>query len=318
MPQLVNSFCSVCGQRISSVLDARFCEEHARPVHNACRNSGSPDTKSTICSVCGCDLTQAYVAECHVEKAGNGELDTPQAPPPSRDRGTDLRPSQTAGRVLIGVGAVLLLGNVTGLLPTLPFAGLVLMAFGGTLAWSRAHRFVRIPAERPGHAHRSSDDLKHDFQDFLDESWDLTGPEKKWKKISGESMEPGYTAMKVETLKEMLRKLIPTAAEDELKRIQEQLEELEQIDAGEIAAPLLPIAMVVDPNHPNYEPQVEAGAKLVEDILKKNGPMRSNELWKATGHLLGPIFSEACKRCQVVEERKHSKLPGQGFRWEDD
>ena len=36
MPQLVNSLCSVCEQRITSALDAKFCETCHHPVHLKC------------------------------------------------------------------------------------------------------------------------------------------------------------------------------------------------------------------------------------------------------------------------------------------
>jgi hypothetical protein len=51
IPQLVNKLCVHCEQRISSILDAEFCEECANPVHHDCKRTGDPSIGE--CSNCG-------------------------------------------------------------------------------------------------------------------------------------------------------------------------------------------------------------------------------------------------------------------------
>jgi hypothetical protein len=55
MPQLVNTNCVICGQRISSILDARVCPECMSPVHNACLEhvAGQRQLGESACSTCG-------------------------------------------------------------------------------------------------------------------------------------------------------------------------------------------------------------------------------------------------------------------------
>ena len=49
MPQLVGKNCIHCGERISSVIDGRFCATCSAPVHDQCISANQPDR----CSTCG-------------------------------------------------------------------------------------------------------------------------------------------------------------------------------------------------------------------------------------------------------------------------
>ncbi|MHC4938506.1 MAG: hypothetical protein ACYTHK_06020 [Planctomycetota bacterium] len=52
--QVVGQPCALCRQRISSILDGRFCPSCGSPVHNACAISGGAGVER--CAVCGVAL----------------------------------------------------------------------------------------------------------------------------------------------------------------------------------------------------------------------------------------------------------------------
>jgi hypothetical protein len=53
MPQLVGSRCTLCEQRIDSILEGQFCQVCAKPCHNRCRNAATPSADPFKCSGCG-------------------------------------------------------------------------------------------------------------------------------------------------------------------------------------------------------------------------------------------------------------------------
>jgi uncharacterized protein (TIGR03382 family) len=64
MPQLVGSACSICGQRIGSVLDGAFCPVCKLPYHHQCRIQNKVSADSTTCRSCGATYQgQAAVQE---------------------------------------------------------------------------------------------------------------------------------------------------------------------------------------------------------------------------------------------------------------
>jgi hypothetical protein len=66
MTQIVNTFCSLCQQRISSALDAEFCEECGSPVHNDCKTKGS--SAGSECAACGADQEAGIVWKRAIEE----------------------------------------------------------------------------------------------------------------------------------------------------------------------------------------------------------------------------------------------------------
>jgi len=53
MPQLVNSACAICLQRIASDFDAGFCRTCGLPVHSACRTPAAEPIAEGACRECG-------------------------------------------------------------------------------------------------------------------------------------------------------------------------------------------------------------------------------------------------------------------------
>lgn len=60
MTQLVNSTCQICGQRISSSLDAVFCASCNSPIHVHCK--AAPDGRPNRCAACGATRDGAATA----------------------------------------------------------------------------------------------------------------------------------------------------------------------------------------------------------------------------------------------------------------
>ncbi len=54
MPQLVNSACRICGERIASVLEGEFCTSCNSPIHHGCMHASSGVIDR--CSTCGARL----------------------------------------------------------------------------------------------------------------------------------------------------------------------------------------------------------------------------------------------------------------------
>jgi hypothetical protein len=59
MRQLVGLSCVLCGERIGSIIDGRFCESCGCPIHNKCvRPTGDADRDSR-CATCGANREHA-------------------------------------------------------------------------------------------------------------------------------------------------------------------------------------------------------------------------------------------------------------------
>jgi hypothetical protein len=68
MPQLVGSPCTLCEQRIGSVLEGAFCDSCGRPYHYECRKSQSALANQGKCASCGGDTPNAVATQVHSEK----------------------------------------------------------------------------------------------------------------------------------------------------------------------------------------------------------------------------------------------------------
>jgi len=154
MPQLVNSICSLCANRISSVLGARFCAACGSPVHDDCAASASGADNSSLCSVCGANMAKADLLQCELAKAQLAEdaqarenaamaalMDAADATAEPR---REITTRQIVGSVIAGIGLLVALGNTSGLFPTVPFAGSILMIVGGIVASPRPPRYITI------------------------------------------------------------------------------------------------------------------------------------------------------------------------------
>jgi hypothetical protein len=59
MRQLVGLRCVICQERISSVLEGRFCSSCQNAIHNQCAATTSAPLGRDICHLCGINLEQA-------------------------------------------------------------------------------------------------------------------------------------------------------------------------------------------------------------------------------------------------------------------
>jgi hypothetical protein len=71
MPQLVGLECVVCGQRIGSIIDGKFCDGCGNPIHAACRIT-SPAAESASCPQCGCNPATQIAREVRQERKDPG------------------------------------------------------------------------------------------------------------------------------------------------------------------------------------------------------------------------------------------------------
>ncbi|MBX9625150.1 MAG: hypothetical protein K2X82_15190 [Gemmataceae bacterium] len=79
MPQLVGMSCVVCGKRVSSELDARFCRSCGYPVHDACAVPPPEPGPARRCRTCG---ASSLVADRLVRERDEQEDAWRRAAPP--------------------------------------------------------------------------------------------------------------------------------------------------------------------------------------------------------------------------------------------
>ena len=53
MRQLVGQLCVICGKKIGSIVDGRFCSECGCPIHGKCAQPGATADETVRCPVCG-------------------------------------------------------------------------------------------------------------------------------------------------------------------------------------------------------------------------------------------------------------------------
>lgn len=68
MEQLVGCACAVCGERIGSILDSRFCSTCGNAVHHACARPADASARPDHCSVCGCDRSNPTARRVQFER----------------------------------------------------------------------------------------------------------------------------------------------------------------------------------------------------------------------------------------------------------
>jgi hypothetical protein len=59
MQQLVGQSCKLCGGRIGSILEGRYCRDCRSPVHNACAQGSPKQPGEGRCPACGSDAPPA-------------------------------------------------------------------------------------------------------------------------------------------------------------------------------------------------------------------------------------------------------------------
>lgn len=101
MPQLVGLPCSICGERIGSVLDAAFCSACEYPVHNRCKLP-TTSARPTVCTGCGCDLSLAARREQEREVERQRRIATLPPPPSQMAEVKQLSAVWNVARFLIG------------------------------------------------------------------------------------------------------------------------------------------------------------------------------------------------------------------------
>src|SRR5262249_48732484 len=74
MPQLVGTSCVLCGGRIDSILEGKFCSGCRYPVHHHCIRPGRQGAGEEGCSVCGGKLSPAVVPTWEQKPAAEAPL----------------------------------------------------------------------------------------------------------------------------------------------------------------------------------------------------------------------------------------------------
>ena len=134
MRQLVNTACVVCGERIKSVIDARFCDGCRCPVHDGCVKPSGDDGS---CATCGAAATRVE-ADRAVRQPDDYSPRKPGDPRPFRP-GTYIA-------CLVGSGIMTLSalrstldprtdGRLLNTAPTLGFDAFLVLGIAG-VAWS--------------------------------------------------------------------------------------------------------------------------------------------------------------------------------------
>jgi hypothetical protein len=123
--QLVGSSCAKCRERISSIVEGRFCQECGNPIHNACNSMPS---RKEDCTTCGCEKKDPTCLDASTRN--NAEL--PQLKITAHGVLSTWRLLQMliGGTVVVGAGIVMIL-NDAGLYGIfLICVGIALFGFG--------------------------------------------------------------------------------------------------------------------------------------------------------------------------------------------
>ncbi|HQR08678.1 MAG TPA: hypothetical protein PLN21_17770 [Gemmatales bacterium] len=120
MEQLVGSNCVACQARISNTLQAENCKACGNPIHTACIRPKESGEGPEVCIGCGYPGGGGYdpsmgAMQQHQVAQGNSAM-------------------VIAGSIITIIGFGLLIGNVTGIFRTFPFAGFVVILVGGGIA----------------------------------------------------------------------------------------------------------------------------------------------------------------------------------------
>lgn len=125
MAQLVGQNCVRCGERIANELDARFCRTCNSPVHDRCAHPSG----EAGCPACGMAVPTRTPKPWDT-KAGEAQPSPAGFTPGKWERGIRGWVVRGLGALIMVVGGFLILGNQTGVFPTFPFAGTLVLFIG--------------------------------------------------------------------------------------------------------------------------------------------------------------------------------------------
>ena len=111
MSQVVGLPCSVCGNRIGSILNGCFCDACHNPIHESCRTPPA-HLSFSACTACGTDLSTASRQAEGREAERQRQLATLPPPPSQMAEVDQLRFLWNVGRLIVGGAAATAVGVV--------------------------------------------------------------------------------------------------------------------------------------------------------------------------------------------------------------
>jgi hypothetical protein len=138
MPQLVNRVCAICRECITSILDGEFCHACGNAVHGWCKRADAAVGAANRCHACGGDTSDGLARRARIDELTGASAE--------RARQDQLRSQgvtgaskialQIFGALVFLVGVALLIGNLSGAMPTFPFAGYIVTGIGSAMIFA--------------------------------------------------------------------------------------------------------------------------------------------------------------------------------------